>query len=204
MGKPVDRRGSGRVQTEDCSSGKRERFAAGPEPVEGRNLWHLWNPWNLWNDDVLLFESSNAKLPRTDLPGDQVTAGCPRIQREPLGDFVRARRAEDEERIACPLDRPDERGEPLLEQRVHERRVLSPQRLRFERFRVVKRGPSRTEDGKHSKHRNTNLQLDELVREPTAHDAKPCDADGQRKPPWAGAAGIQKQDAVPHLCARAM
>src|SRR5580765_2966853 len=34
MGKPIDRRGSGRVRTEDCSSGKRERFAACPELVE--------------------------------------------------------------------------------------------------------------------------------------------------------------------------
>src|SRR6516225_10676168 len=37
-GKPVDRRGGGRVRTEDCSSGKRERFAARPEPVEGQRL----------------------------------------------------------------------------------------------------------------------------------------------------------------------
>jgi hypothetical protein len=35
MRQPVDRGGSGRVRTEDCSSGKRERFAARPEPVEG-------------------------------------------------------------------------------------------------------------------------------------------------------------------------
>jgi hypothetical protein len=35
IGQPLDRRGSGRVRTEDGSSGKRERFAARPEPVEG-------------------------------------------------------------------------------------------------------------------------------------------------------------------------
>ena len=38
IGQPVDRRESARVRTEDSSSGKRERFAACPELVEGQTL----------------------------------------------------------------------------------------------------------------------------------------------------------------------
>jgi len=95
---------------------------------------------------------SQAEVPWVNAGGHEQTADRPRIQRQAIHNLRFARGAGDDERLPRALERSNQRGESLVEEGIHERRVLRPMRLALQRLRVFPNGPPRSQDHENTFH----------------------------------------------------